>query len=331
MSVRNLSVGRSFGVLVDDPVAGRILLDCGEGVAASAALAGVSLANIDVLLVTGYDLQHVDPAIVQTTLFEARIGALGLATGARPPRAARPIRIEDGSLAWLVSLSTGALLHHTSSARVTADDLSLLPSELTVSFPLEGPVAEQLRRFTIRELPTNQRVLITGGARSGKSRLAEQRLLARHEVLYVAAGPVPSADDVEWRERVRLHQQRRPSTWRTVETTDVAAVLREPGSVPVLLDCLGTWLTATMDRIGFWDGSGEATEALAEQIEALLRAWSMTERDVVAVTNEVGSGVVPATAAGRRFRDELGRLNAAVAAASDEVWLATVGIGQRLK
>ncbi|SDJ11723.1 adenosylcobinamide kinase /adenosylcobinamide-phosphate guanylyltransferase [Frankineae bacterium MT45] len=331
MSVRNLSVGRSFGVLVDDPLAGRILLDCGEGVAAGAALAGVSLANVEMLLVTGFASELVDPALRHTELFENRIGAVALATGAQPPPAARPIRLEDGNLAWLVLLSTGALLHHTSTSRVTADDLSHLPRMLTVTIPLAGAVAEQLRSFEVRQLPTNSRVLITGGARSGKSHLAEQRLIGRHEVLYVAPGPVPSADDLEWRERVRRHQQRRPPTWRTVETTDVADLLNEPGSVPILLDCLGTWLTATMDRVGFWDGGGESAKALTQQIDALLMAWSMTERDVVAVTNEVGSGIVPATESGRRFRDELGRLNNAVAVVSDEVWLATVGIGQRLK
>ena len=70
---------------------------------------------------------------------------------------------------------------------------------------------------------------------------------------------------------------------------------------------------------------------MADHVDRLLGAWRQTRRHVVAVSNEIGSGVVPETASGRRFRDELGRLNARVAAASDEVWLCTAGIARRLR
>jgi len=174
-------------------------------------------------------------------------------------------------------------------------------------------------------------VLYTGGARSGKSQLAEQRLGGRAEVLYVATGPAAGPDDLEWAQRVRSHQRRRPSTWRTLETHDLAGVLNTRESATVLIDCLGTWLTAVMDAAGVWTDAPGADEALAVRVAALEDAFTRTHRDVVVVTSEVGAGVVPATSSGRRFRDELGRLNAALAAGCEEVWLVTAGIGQRLR
>jgi adenosylcobinamide kinase/adenosylcobinamide-phosphate guanylyltransferase len=141
---------------------------------------------------------------------------------------------------------------------------------------------------------------------------------------------------------VREHQRRRPAHWRTVETLALADVLAqtaggEPGSAgpqpsaPVLVDCLTTWLARVMDECGDWDGDAGAGRAVVDRIDGLLGAWRHTPRYVVAVSNEIGSGVVPETSSGRRFRDELGRLNARVAAASDEVWLCTAGIARRLR
>ena len=122
-----------------------------------------------------------------------------------------------------------------------------------------------------------------------------------------------------------------------------AAVLATETSAPgparaVLFDCVGTWLTAAMDTSGLWaaaEAGGEAVRAadaaLARAEDRLVAAWSATRTDVVAVTNEVGSGVVPATVSGRRFRDELGRLNTRLAAVADEVWLCTAGIPLRIR
>ena len=177
-----------------------------------------------------------------------------------------------------------------------------------------------------------RRVLVLGGARSGKSSHAE-RLLARERVVeYVACGRVPGPEDPEWADRVALHRARRPASWRTVETLDLAGVLGRSGP-PVLVDCLTTWLAGTMDEFGAWDdrpGPG-ADDRLAGAVDELLSAWSSTRRRVVAVSNEVGSGIVPATASGRRFRDEMGVLNARVAAASQRVELVTAGLPQRLR
>jgi len=188
-----------------------------------------------------------------------------------------------------------------------------------------------------------RRVLVLGGARSGKSQTAEEMLAAYDSVDYVATGTPPGTGDKEWDARVREHKQRRPAHWRTVETLVLADVLAQtadgggPGCAgpqppaPVLVDCLTTWLARVMDDCGAWDGDAGAGEAVAARIDGLLGAWQQTRRHVVAVSNEIGSGVVPETASGRRFRDELGRLNARIAAASDEVWLCTAGIARRLR
>jgi adenosylcobinamide kinase/adenosylcobinamide-phosphate guanylyltransferase len=107
-------------------------------------------------------------------------------------------------------------------------------------------------------------------------------------------------------------------------------VLGRPGP-PVLVDCLTTWLAGVMDGCGVWTGKDGADAALAAEVDRLVTAWTTTRRRVVGVSNEVGSGIVPDTASGRRFRDELGVLNARVAAASDRVWLLTAGLPQRLR
>jgi adenosylcobinamide kinase / adenosylcobinamide-phosphate guanylyltransferase len=181
------------------------------------------------------------------------------------------------------------------------------------------------------------RVLILGGARSGKSVTAERLLAARDRVDYVATGPVPDASDPEWADRVRLHRQRRPAHWTTLETLDLEGVLAGTGmaparlATPVLVDCLSTWLAGVMAETGLWDGAPGADKKLADRVTGLLEAWRSTRRHVVAVSNEVGSGVVPATASGVRFRDELGVLNARVAAECEQVWLCTAGIARRIK
>jgi adenosylcobinamide kinase/adenosylcobinamide-phosphate guanylyltransferase len=166
------------------------------------------------------------------------------------------------------------------------------------------------------------RTLVIGGARSGKSAAAESALTGAADVTYVATGYAADSDQ-EWAERVAQHLVRRPAGWRTVETLDLSGLLGETGG-PLLVDCLTLWLTRVMDRHSCWDDDAWAVggaEALAGEVEALLAALRATSRDVVLVTNEVGQGVVPDTASGRRFRDEMGRLNAAVAReCGDVLW-----------
>ncbi|HEX3515634.1 MAG TPA: bifunctional adenosylcobinamide kinase/adenosylcobinamide-phosphate guanylyltransferase [Trebonia sp.] len=176
------------------------------------------------------------------------------------------------------------------------------------------------------------RVLVLGGARSGKSVTAEQMLAERDRVEYVACGLPADDSDPSWAERVRLHRERRPARWTTLETLDLERVLgADRAAAPVLMDCLSTWLAGVMDECGLWTGQASADKELATRVDGLVHAWRSTRRVVVAVSNEVGLGVVPATASGVRFRDELGRLNARVAADCEQVWLCTAGMARRLR
>ena len=174
-------------------------------------------------------------------------------------------------------------------------------------------------------------MLVLGGARSGKSATAEGMLADGGPVDYVATGTPPGSGDAEWDVRVAEHRQRRPPHWRTVETLALAEVLAAPDQAPVLVDCLTTWLARVMDECGAWDETDGTAAALADRTGELLQAWRNTRRQVIAVSSEIGSGVVPGTASGRRFRDELGRLNTSIAADSDEVWFCTAGIVRLLR
>ncbi|GAA3215844.1 bifunctional adenosylcobinamide kinase/adenosylcobinamide-phosphate guanylyltransferase [Actinocorallia longicatena] len=182
--------------------------------------------------------------------------------------------------------------------------------------------AELARRlgFWGASRPGPHRTLLLGGSRSGKSAEAELRLLAEPEVTYVATGPVPSAGDPEWARRVGEHRARRPPAWRTIETTDLAGVLRGTGGA-VLVDGLGTWLAAVMDARAAW----EDPAAVRPCFDELTEAWRQAAGTVVAVTDEVGMALVPRTPSGRLFRDLLGSLNQLLAAESEEVALIVAG------
>jgi adenosylcobinamide kinase/adenosylcobinamide-phosphate guanylyltransferase len=187
-----------------------------------------------------------------------------------------------------------------------------------------------------------RRVLVLGGARSGKSERAELRVAGEPEVTYVATGPdgtgrvaggavdgvaggVAGGEiDPEWAARVAAHRARRPAWWRTAETIDLAGVLRTARGA-VLIDGIGTWLAAVMDECGAWPGGAAAQARLAARTGELAGAWRQAGAYVVAVSDETGLGVVPATQAGRLFRDELGRLNRTLAAESEETELIVAG------
>ncbi len=193
----------------------------------------------------------------------------------------------------------------------------------------------------LKGLDGTRRVLVLGGARSGKSERAELRLAGEPDVTYVATAP-KGAQDPDWAARVAAHRARRPAWWRTVETTDLAGVLATARGA-LLIDGIGTWLAAVLDDCAAWDHGGAwdhgdawddrgawddrsaAHEKLAGRIAELIGAWRQTSAYVVAVSDETGLGVVPATPAGRLFRDELGRLNQALAAESEEAELVVAG------
>jgi adenosylcobinamide kinase / adenosylcobinamide-phosphate guanylyltransferase len=166
------------------------------------------------------------------------------------------------------------------------------------------------------------RVLVLGGIRSGKSEWAETVIAASvrvgRPVRYLATGAV--ADNDAWAARVQAHRDRRPQHWSTVENTDVATQLRSDDASPILVDDVGGWLTATMDRAAAWTGG-----SVSDEIDDLVDAVAGFGEELVLVSPEVGMTVVPETVAGRRFADELGTLNQRLAALCDRVVLVVAG------
>jgi adenosylcobinamide kinase/adenosylcobinamide-phosphate guanylyltransferase len=200
------------------------------------------------------------------------------------------------------------------------------------------------------ESPSDRRlVLVTGGARSGKSAYAETlaaRLAVGRSVLYVATA---TAGDEEMRARIARHRAARPAGWVTVEEPrDPAAALAAHPAVRaagvVLVDCLtllvANALTGGPEALGETETvDGAGTEATADEgerrataaVEGLLAAYRAGTASFIAVTNEVGMGLVPPYPLGRRYRDVLGRLNARVAADADAVLLLVAGLPVELK
>jgi adenosylcobinamide kinase / adenosylcobinamide-phosphate guanylyltransferase len=167
------------------------------------------------------------------------------------------------------------------------------------------------------------RTLVLGGIRSGKSRWAEEAiaksLAPGQPVRYLASG-LAGQDDAAWAHRVAQHRDRRPAHWSTVETDDITTQLRQSPDTPTLVDDLGAWLTSTLDRHEAWE-NGSVAAPVADMIAAV-SAFGST---LVLVSPEVGLTVVPATASGRRFADELGTLNQRIAALCDQVVLVVAG------
>jgi adenosylcobinamide kinase / adenosylcobinamide-phosphate guanylyltransferase len=167
------------------------------------------------------------------------------------------------------------------------------------------------------------RILVLGGIRSGKSQWAEaaiaESIAEGLPVRYLATGPAPD-DDSDWSARVAAHRNRRPSHWTTIETVDVATQLRSDTATPTLVDDLGGWLTAAMDRRGAWTGVSVCADA-----DDLLDAVAAFGGPLALVSPEVGLTVVPHTELGRRFADELGTLNQRLAALCDRVVLVVAG------
>ncbi|MCT4559082.1 MAG: bifunctional adenosylcobinamide kinase/adenosylcobinamide-phosphate guanylyltransferase [Pelagimonas sp.] len=164
-------------------------------------------------------------------------------------------------------------------------------------------------------------ILITGGARSGKSVFAEKMALSRSgRAVYIATA---KAYDDEMRARIADHQARRGDQWTNLHAPfDLITALRDSdGGDPRLVDCLTLWLTNLMlnDRDWRSEGTGLA-ETLVSQTAP-----------VIFVTNEVGAGIVPENKLARAFRDAAGWLNQTIAQASDEVYLCVAGYPVKVK
>jgi len=168
-------------------------------------------------------------------------------------------------------------------------------------------------------------IFITGGARSGKSRLAE-RLAAGYDAPlgYIATG---QAGDAEMAERIARHRARRGPDWQTMEAPlDLAGVIRgHDGHFRALLvDCVTLWLTNLLLKYD------DAAKVLAE-VRALVELFPIIQTPLILVSNEVGMGIVPDNRLARTFRDLAGEANELLAAAADEVHVTFAGLPLKLK
>ena len=177
----------------------------------------------------------------------------------------------------------------------------------------------------------SQLILVTGGSRGGKSAYA-QRLAEALEGPRVFVATCPVIDE-EMRERVRRHQLARSSRdWQTVEEPlDLAAAFRAAqGSPVVLVDCLTLWVNNVMYEAE-QQKKVVAEADIARRCKPVIAAAREHGGHIIFVTNEVGMGLVPETALGRRFRDLAGRVNQIIAAACDEVYLVVCGQPLQIK
>lgn len=135
---------------------------------------------------------------------------------------------------------------------------------------------------------------------------------------YIATGPGGDGDPA-WARRIAGHRERRPASWNTVETVDVAEALQSQPATPTIVDDLGGWLTAVLDRRGW------TAEPVTAEVDDLVSATARATDELVLVSPEVGMTVLPATESGRRFADELGTVNRRLADACDQVVLVVAG------
>jgi adenosylcobinamide kinase/adenosylcobinamide-phosphate guanylyltransferase len=163
-------------------------------------------------------------------------------------------------------------------------------------------------------------ILITGGARSGKSAFAETTTLdLGRPAVYIATA---EAGDAEMTRRIERHQARRGPEWQTVSAPlDVVGALEASDTAPRLVDCLTLWLANLMHGRADWE----------HEVERLQDAVGALRHPVVLVTNEVGGGIVPVNELARAYRDAAGLMNQAMALASDEVHMVVAGCPLRLK
>ena len=173
-------------------------------------------------------------------------------------------------------------------------------------------------------------ILITGGARSGKSYYAVEMAKklsappATHRVIYVATA---CFRDEEMAQRIKAHQKSRPQEWQTVEedkNVDTVLLNLKGLSEIVLIDCLTMLVSNLMLEL-------KNMETVIHRMESVFRMINDSDMTVIAVTNEVGCGVVPDTALGRDFRDIVGKVNQMAANEADEVYLMVAGIPMKIK
>ena len=182
---------------------------------------------------------------------------------------------------------------------------------------------------TQSEQPTSSKrsiTLVLGGARSGKSRYAQQLGERAGRVVFIATAE--AREDTEMRSKIARHQADRPSNWATIEETiELGHAIRSAGSTAdlILIDCLTLFAANLLERFG------EQTTASHHEVNALCDALASSPCSIVLVSNEVGHGVVPAFALGRRFRDLNGEINQRIAAQANNVFFMIAGLPLVLK
>jgi adenosylcobinamide kinase/adenosylcobinamide-phosphate guanylyltransferase len=185
------------------------------------------------------------------------------------------------------------------------------------------------------ERGVRERHLLLGGARSGKTAhaislaksLSTQK---KFDVTYVAtAQPL----DAEMRHRISLHRAERPANWHTLEAPGglAQAVAKLPADHIIVIDCMTLWLSNALLQ-DFREDAPSATLPTWERERADFLQWlNATNNPVLLISNEVGAGIVPLSAVSRRFQDEQGRLNQALAAICEQVTLVVAGIAVPIK
>lgn len=181
-------------------------------------------------------------------------------------------------------------------------------------------------------------ILVTGGARSGKSAFAEETIKKMGEnILYIATA---IAFDDEMKSRIRKHREQRPQNWETVEAykdMDIKLQGRLHGKDAALLDCITVMVSNLMlERAMDWENiaAGEIDEVernVKTELDKLIRIIKASDVPFVVVTNELGMGVVPPSVLGRAIRDIAGRANQMLAAMAEEVYFCVSGIPVRIK
>jgi adenosylcobinamide kinase/adenosylcobinamide-phosphate guanylyltransferase len=291
---------------------GRMLYASDTGPLSEASLESLAGARFDIVLMEETfggrtDLDH---------------GHLNLVSFAEQLRRLRSIAaVTDDTTVAAVHLS-----HHNPPPL----ELAELLSAWQVRLPRDGDIYDSSANYqssaATAAVPRPGRTLVTGGVRSGKSRWAEMLLAPAEDVRYVATAGGYS-NDPDWGRRLAVHRARRPKAWQTIESLDLIGLLATTTG-PVLIDDLGNWVARTIDRTDGWNGDLAGFRDAADE---LITAWRNFGGRAVMVTNEVGAGVHPEAPSGRIFRDELGFLNAALAAGSDDVVLLTAGFPQWLR
>jgi adenosylcobinamide kinase / adenosylcobinamide-phosphate guanylyltransferase len=178
----------------------------------------------------------------------------------------------------------------------------------------------------MREIEIRSVTLVLGGVRSGKSRYAQHLAERSGRVTFVATAEC--RDDEEMRVRIAQHRAQRPKCWATIEEPlDLGGVMQSAadGCDLLLIDCL------TLFAANILEAHGEDAERLQSRIDAFCFALKTVPSSVVVVSSEVGSGIVPAFALGRRYRDLVGEINQRVAALADNVLLMVAGLPLALK